>query len=133
MYTDAQIQEWLLERDGSTRDITFKPTSRDRVLVAAACQWRSAVGGLEVPKVVCPCGFVHDLSPIPDDGWLTIRDRDHNALLPPEPAQQPDGSEVVWRMLEMSGRLYECPRCGRLMWTRPGDRCTNFRVYYAEE
>jgi hypothetical protein len=34
-------------------------------------------GGVDVPKLVCPCGFVHDLSPIPDDGWVTVRDRDY--------------------------------------------------------
>ena len=85
-----------------------------------------------MPKLNCSCGFVHDLSPIPDDGWLTIRDRDHDALLSADSASQPDNVEVVRRALELSGRLYECPKCGRLMWSLPGDRCTNFRVYRLE-
>lgn len=85
-----------------------------------------------MPKLVCPCGFVHNLSPIPDDGWLTIRDRDHDAILPDETAIQPSGAEVMQRTLEAAGRLYECPRCGRLMWSLPGDRCANFRVYRPE-
>ena len=83
-------------------------------------------------KLMCPCGFVHNLSPIPDDGWLTIRDRDHDALLPAESAPQPDSAEVSRRTLELSGRLYECPQCGRLMWSLPGDRCTSFRIYRPE-
>ena len=31
MYTDSQIQDWILERDGSTRDVTFMPVERVRV------------------------------------------------------------------------------------------------------
>jgi hypothetical protein len=86
-----------------------------------------------VPKLACPCGFVHNLSPIPDDGWLTIRVRDHDALLPAESEPHLDGGEVMRRTMETSGRLYECPRCGRLMWSLPGDRCTTFRVYRPED
>jgi hypothetical protein len=33
-----------------------------------------------MPELVCPCGFRNNLSPIPDDGWLTVRDRDHDAM-----------------------------------------------------
>lgn len=86
-----------------------------------------------MPKLACPCGFVHNLSPIPDEGWLTIRDRDHDAILPHESEPQPDGAEVVRLAMEASGRLYECPQCGRLMWSLPGDRCTNFRVYHPDK
>ena len=31
MYTDSQIHNWILERDGSTRDVTFMPVERVRV------------------------------------------------------------------------------------------------------
>ena len=31
MYTDLQIHDWILERDGSTRDVTFMPVDRERV------------------------------------------------------------------------------------------------------
>jgi hypothetical protein len=32
MYTDSQIQDWILDRHGGTRDITFMPSDRDRVM-----------------------------------------------------------------------------------------------------
>ena len=85
--------------------------------------------GSEVPKLACQCGFVHNLSPIPDDGWLTIRDRDYDKYMPAELEPQPCGEEVVRQMVAASGRLYECPQCERLMWSLPGDRCTIFRIY----
>lgn len=34
-----------------------------------------------MPKLACPCGFVHDLSTIPDDGWQVIRDADMDAYI----------------------------------------------------
>ena len=30
-----------------------------------------------MPKLPCPCGYVHDLTPVPDGGWITVRDRDY--------------------------------------------------------
>lgn len=33
MYTDSQICDWILERDGSTRDVTFMPVDRARVFL----------------------------------------------------------------------------------------------------
>ncbi len=56
-----------------------------------------------MPKLGCPCGFVHNLSPIPDAGWITRRDADMD-----EPAER-----------RPSGLLYECPQCGRIMWKKP--------------
>jgi hypothetical protein len=32
MYTDLQMQDWILDRHGGTRDITFTPSERDRVM-----------------------------------------------------------------------------------------------------
>jgi DNA-directed RNA polymerase subunit RPC12/RpoP len=57
-----------------------------------------------MPKLGCPCGFVHNLTPMPDDGWVTIPDADM------------DGPEDRKRR----GSLYECPQCGRIMWRKPG-------------
>ncbi len=85
-----------------------------------------------MPKVRCPCGFLHNLSPIPDEGWLTIRDRDHDSLTPDE-STPPETRLAVWReLIKRSGRLYECPECGRLMWSLPGDACCHFKVYRPE-
>jgi hypothetical protein len=57
-----------------------------------------------MPKLACPCGFVHDLTPIPDDGWVTFPDVD---------MEQPEDRR-------RRGLLYECPQCGRIMWKKPG-------------
>ena len=62
-----------------------------------------------MPKLPCPCGYVHDLSPIPDAGWLTVSDRDYDRLV--ELHNDRDTlSAAIW------GRLYGCPKCGRLRW-----------------
>ncbi|MCC7423384.1 MAG: hypothetical protein IT428_24165 [Planctomycetaceae bacterium] len=72
-----------------------------------------------MPKLACPCGFIHDLSLIPDKGWLTIRDRDLCAV------------KSLDEIDDHLGLLYECPECGRVMWRLPdGDR---FRVYHPEQ
>ena len=34
-----------------------------------------------MPKLACPCGYVHDLSRIPDLGWVTIRDTSFEEVL----------------------------------------------------
>ena len=66
-----------------------------------------------MPKLTCLCGFVHNLSPIPDEGYHTIRERD-----------RVDDWDDLW------GLLYECPECGRLAWTR--DRFVTVRFYTPE-
>ena len=33
-----------------------------------------------MPKLPGPCGYVHNMSPIPDDGWITVRDHDYESL-----------------------------------------------------
>jgi hypothetical protein len=84
-----------------------------------------------MPKLVCPCGFVHNLSAIPDDGWLTIRDRDHEALTP-DASTPPEERLEVWRkMTRQCGSVYECPECGRVMWEKPGEE--KFTVYRRDE
>ena len=85
-----------------------------------------------MPKLACPCGFVHNLSPIPDDGWRVVRDRDYETLIDAEVASAAVDRERGTQRIDLWGRLYECPECGRLMWSAPGDRCTNFRVYRPE-
>ncbi|MBK7395862.1 MAG: hypothetical protein IPJ34_06025 [Myxococcales bacterium] len=79
-----------------------------------------------MPKLVCPCGYVHDLSPIPDDGWVLVRDRDYEALLAWEARREALGKalpgsadfdslvEADAAVNELTERQYECPGCGRL-------------------
>jgi hypothetical protein len=79
-----------------------------------------------MPKLACPCGFVHNLSPIHDDGWITLRDADYEALAESwTAASHPKRAPSAF--VRLIGRLYECPTCGRVMWERPGE--TTFRVF----
>jgi hypothetical protein len=94
-----------------------------------------------MPKLLCPCGFVHDLSPIPDDGWQTIRDKEMESYMersriyadgfraaPGTPERE--ASFCAFHNGPLVGLLYECPKCGRVMWrkTHVGD----FQVYAPE-
>ena len=82
-----------------------------------------------MPKLACPCGFVHNLSPIPDDGWHTLRDRDFAALYTVNTPTPDVHAEVLDLVSQESGSLYECPQCGRIMWEKPGeDKFTVYRV-----
>jgi hypothetical protein len=97
-----------------------------------------------MPNLKCPCGYVHKLTPVPDKGWVTVRDKDYEALLDVEErrrlvSEATEGSEGWdelqadaekaggWEQLQaagddavvaLSGLLYECPKCGRLMWKK---------------
>ena len=92
-----------------------------------------------MPKLRCPCGFVHDLSPIPDDGWLTIADVDYEKVVNAEICRggtnkarrpnnvTPDISEYDKAVVDNTGLLYECLSCGRLMWQKPSSK--KYRVF----
>jgi hypothetical protein len=72
-----------------------------------------------MPKLKCPCGFVHDLSPIPDAAWITVRDRDYEALV--EAERRSDANNSGPRaFVRLTGRIYECPECRRIMWEKAG-------------
>jgi len=95
-----------------------------------------------MPKLVCPCGFVHDLSPIPDEGFQVIRDKDMESFIGHTRAYQDGfdaapgtpGREASDRALreqgQLVGLLYDCPKCKRIMWrkTRGGD----YQIYVPE-
>ncbi len=97
-----------------------------------------------MPKLDCPCGYVHDLSPIPDGGWLTIRDSEYEKVRGAEigigrfagvpvddTADAQDYDRDMRLVTQLTGRLYECPKCGRLMWTkRPG---APYAIYVRQE
>jgi hypothetical protein len=98
-----------------------------------------------MPKLLCTCGFVHNLSPIPDDGWKTIRDTAYDQLVDAHVLQRQLAPDDQWNddtekrkaFIEASvtiartwGSMYECPRCGRLLWKRDGE--DEFRSFYPE-
>ena len=97
-----------------------------------------------MPKLGCPCGYAHNLSPIPDEGWITIRDDQYDALIE---AERTSGAAEKLHHLRTSeqnkalqdadnafmnstGRLYECPKCGSIMWEKPTDEV--FKVFRPE-
>ena len=92
-------------------------------------------------KLWCRCGYGHDLAPIPDAGWLTVRDADYDKLLDAEHvcdelAARPGGTDSAdfaaaeQSVADLTGLLYECPRCGSLLWKPPG--AAEFRYYRRE-
>ena len=96
-----------------------------------------------MPKLACPCGFVHNLSPIPDDGWRAIRDKDLEAYLRHERAYS-DGFDAVegsparkasdiggQELFRMETLLYECPQCGRIMWQKAHGEI--YHIYLPED
>ena len=84
-----------------------------------------------MPKLKCPCGFVHDLSPIPDDGWRTVRDRDHEQMLDDQLAAAQGDKAAMNREIGACGLLYECLECHRVMWQKPG--AEQFVVYRPDD
>ena len=91
-------------------------------------------------KLPCPCGYDHDLRPIPDEGWATIKNADYESLLdyemlreqssPMDTSAYPKVVELDERVLELMGTLYECPKCGRILWRKPGTEV--FRIFAPE-
>jgi hypothetical protein len=88
-----------------------------------------------VPKLPCPCGYIHNLSPIPDAGWRTIPDRRYEEFVAatvaleqigaggPPPPDHPRRAEFrAARQVVVSclGLLYCCSECGRILWKREG-------------
>ena len=70
-------------------------------------------------RLHCPCGYTHDLDPQPDAAWLTIPDAEYEAMESEilRFHSESRGEEIQTEF----GRIYECPECSRLMWSRPGD------------
>jgi hypothetical protein len=92
-------------------------------------------------KLSCRCGYMHDLAPIPDAGWLTVRDADYDRLLDAEHlcdelATRAGGTDTAdfaaaeQSVADLTGLLYECPECGSLLWKPAGE--AEFRCYSPE-
>ena len=82
-----------------------------------------------MPKLACPCGYVHNLSPIPDHGWHTGRDTEWEEIIKLEYEALFKSSENG--AMHMLGSLYESPKCGRVMWEKPGEKV--FKIYKLEQ
>jgi hypothetical protein len=86
-----------------------------------------------MPKIGCICGFVHNLSPIPDDGWVAVRDRDYEKLVAAWVALSKEEGSVAeapqqhyTTIADTTVRLYECPECGVLAWLTQRDQPVRF-------
>lgn len=82
-------------------------------------------------KLACPCGYVHNLSPIPDAGWIIVRDVDYEALIAAEVRSETGGENADAEYATMVHRMYECPECNRLMMQVPNDN--SYRIFTLEE
>ena len=84
-----------------------------------------------MPKLECPCGFVHDLTPCPDTGWRTVTDSDLDSIVPLSTAPADECAKSWTKFYQHIGSLYECPQCGRLIWIKPGE--DRYVVYRRDE
>jgi hypothetical protein len=82
-----------------------------------------------MPKLRCPCGHVHNLSPIPDSGWVLVRDTDYETLISAEVRSETGGEPADAEYATLTHRMYECPHCNRLMWANNDDNyCRVFKL-----
>ena len=79
-----------------------------------------------MPKLSCRCGYVHNLSPIPDDGFQVLPDWATDKLLYTLETK-PEGWEIGELRRTALSRLYACPNCEAIMWDRAGDR--HYKTY----
>jgi hypothetical protein len=73
-----------------------------------------------MPKLSCRCGYVHNLSPIPDDGFQVFPDWATDKLLYADETRTDE-----WEIRDLHqtalSRLYSCPHCEAIMWDKAGD------------
>ena len=96
-----------------------------------------------MPKLLCPCGFVHNLSAIPDDGYVVVRNKDWDVYLDRQreygdgfhavegTTEREASSRALQEIVQLNGLLYECPNCGRLMWHKK--RGEDYQVYVRDD
>jgi hypothetical protein len=83
-----------------------------------------------MPKLPCWCGYVHNLSAIPDDGFQVLPDWATDKLLYASVPALDDREIDDLRRTALS-RLYLCPNCEAIMWDRAGD--DHFTTYLRRE
>jgi hypothetical protein len=97
----------------------------------------------------CHCGYFLSDSGDPNDRLHVVRDRDMSEymrhisrvwriqeergdMLPPLGSRESDDfHESLNASVEMTGEMWECPKCGRLLWRRPGER--TFKTFRPED
>lgn len=79
-----------------------------------------------MPKLPCRCGYVHNLSQIPDDGFQVFPDWATDKLLYTRDTR-PEDWEVAELRRTALARLYSCPNCEAVMWNRAMDG--QYRIY----
>ncbi len=83
-----------------------------------------------MPKLPCRCGYVHNLSPIPDDGFQVLPDWATSKLLYTLETKPEDWEIDELRRTALS-RLYACPNCEAIMWDGAGDG--RYKTYVPSE
>ena len=73
-----------------------------------AAETRSILGACQ--KLACRCGYIHNLSPIPDDGFQVLPDWATDRLLYTMETKPEDWEISDLRRTALS-RLYLCPNC----------------------
>ncbi|SNT41013.1 hypothetical protein SAMN05421812_105387 [Asanoa hainanensis] len=73
-----------------------------------------------MPNLPCRCRYVHDLSPIPDDGFQVLPDWATGKLLFTDAATTDEWELQQVRTAALT-RLYSCPNCEAVMWDKAGN------------
>jgi hypothetical protein len=94
----------------------------------------------------CQCGHVFSNVGSPNDSMYVVRDRDMDSyvhhvwrmyqlsdaerggMLPDAGTQESkDFHDSLNARMDLEGEMWECPKCGRIHWRRPGEG--RFRAY----
>jgi hypothetical protein len=100
-------------------------------------------------RIGCPCGNVFSTVMCPNDSMHVIPDKDYseyskhiwqqfqlcdierNGMLPDKDTEESDlFHNSLYRSMDLEGELWECAKCGRLLWRRPGEK--TFRSFFPE-
>lgn len=93
------------------------------------------VGGVEfvfVPPLTCPCGYVFEFSATVSHSWIAVpnlkcEEFRRNLIELPTLTSDREKNKLVIRNLvkrqrELKEKIYQCPKCGRIMWLKPGEK-----------
>ncbi len=93
------------------------------------------VGGVEFlfdPPLTCPCGYVFEVSATVSHSWIAVANLRYqefrrNLIELPTLTLDREKNKLAIRNLVRRGRelkekIYQCPKCGRIMWLKPGEK-----------
>jgi hypothetical protein len=91
-----------------------------------------------LPKLLCDCGYIHNLSFIPDEGYIILKDKDYETLIDLEMNLKQSSSEldlvdqsnndlIIAQINRLNERLYLCPECNEIQWIKSNGTIERYR------